>query len=479
MEMKFGDMPSNEFKEVGRKLIDWSADYLDKIESYSVQAGVNPEDIKLKLPQAPPEQSESFEQIISDLNEIILPGVTHWQHPNFMAYFNSSASGPGILADIVSSAFNVNGMVWKSCPAETELEQTVMDWYRQMLGLPKEFFGVVYDVASTGNMHGIACAREYVNAGVREKGMSNVPMMRVYCTAHAHSSIDKGALTLGFGMEGIKKIPHDKNFAMIPSELEKAIQEDRANGIIPCCVVATIGTTSSAAVDPINEIADICERENIWFHVDCAYAGVAAMLPEKKKFFLGIERADSIVSNPHKWMFIPIDFSAFYTRKPEILKRAFSLVPEYLKTDVDSIVENYMDYGVPLGRRFRALKLWFVIRYFGVKGIKERIREHIRIANQLAKWIDEHESFERLAETNFSLVCFRAKPKNYAEERLNELNEKLLNEINSTGKYFLVNTKLDGVFTIRLAIGGLRQEEKHIAEAWKWIQESFQKILTE
>jgi aromatic-L-amino-acid/L-tryptophan decarboxylase len=477
MEKKLGDMPSNEFKEVGHKLIDWSADYLDNIESYNVQTGISPGDIKAKLPMEPPEQSEPFDKIISDLNKIILPGVTHWQHPNFMAYFNSSASGPGILADIVSSAFNVNGMVWKSCPAVTELEQTVMDWYRQMLGLPKEFFGVVYDVASTSNMHGIACAREYVNIGVREKGMSSIPRLRIYCTAQAHSSVDKGALTLGFGLEGIKKIPHDKNFAMIPSELERAINEDRANGIIPCCVVATIGTTSSSAVDPIKEIADICERENIWFHVDCAYAGVTAMLPEMKKHFVGIERADSIVSNPHKWMFIPIDFSAFYTRKPEILKRAFSLVPEYLKTNVDSIVENYMDYGVPLGRRFRALKLWFVIRYFGVDGIRERIREHIRIANQFAKWIDEHESFERLADVNFSLVCFRANPKGYPTDKLNELNEKLLNEINSTGKLFIVHTKLNGAFTIRLVISGIRQEERHVVEAWNLIQNSLHKIL--
>lgn len=468
------DMPSGEFKEVGKRLIDWSADYLENIEKYPVLSNVKPGDVKSKLPQIPPQKGESFDKIISDLDNIIMPGVTHWQHPNFMAYFASSASGPGILADIISSSLNVNGMVWKSCPSVTELEQTVLIWYREMLGLPENFKGIIYDTASVSTLHGVACAREYAGVNIREKGMSGAPKLRMYCTEHAHSSVDKAALMLGFGLDGIKKISVDENFAMVPSELEKAIAEDRANGIVPCCVVATVGTTSTTAVDPIDKIGEICAKENIWFHVDCAYAGVTAMLPEMKKYFVGIEYADSIVSNPHKWLFVPIDLSTFYTRKPEILKRAFSLVPEYLKSNEDSLVENYMDYGIQLGRRFRALKLWFVIRYFGVEGLQERIREHIRIAQQFAKWVDEDESFERMAPTPFSTICFRAKPKDFPEEKLNELNEKLLNALNEAGKIFLVHTKLKGVFTIRLVISGIRQEERHAEEAWKLIKNTLE-----
>ncbi|MFA7420449.1 MAG: pyridoxal-dependent decarboxylase [Melioribacteraceae bacterium] len=470
------DMPSGEFKEVGKRLIDWSADYLENIEKYPVLSNVKPGDVKSKLPHSPPQKGESFDQIISDLDSIIMPGVTHWQHPNFMAYFASSASGPGILADIISSSLNVNGMVWKSCPSVTELEQTVLIWYREMLGLPENFKGIIYDTASVSTLHGVACAREYAGVNIREKGMSGAPKLRMYCTEHAHSSVDKAALMLGFGLDGIKKIPVDENFAMVPSELEKAIAEDRASGIVPCCVVATVGTTSTTAVDPIDKIGEICTKENIWFHVDCAYAGVTAMLPEMKKYFAGIENADSIVSNPHKWLFVPIDLSTFYTRKPEILKRAFSLVPEYLKSNEDSQVENYMDYGIQLGRRFRALKLWFVIRYFGVEGLQDRIREHIRIAQRFAKWVDEDESFERMASTPFSTICFRAKPKDFPEEKLNELNEKLLNALNETGKIFLVHTKLNGVFTIRLVISGIRQEERHAEEAWTLLKATLNQL---
>src|SRR3989339_222525 len=413
------DMPSGEFNEVGKKLIDWSANYLANLESFPVLPNVKPGDIRAKLPQQPPQKSESFEQIISDLDNIILPGITHWQHPKFMAYFASTASGPGILADLVSSTFNVNGMIWRTSPSLTELEQTVLVWYQEMLGIPKNFKGIVYDTASVSSLHGIASAREYVNAGIRKKGMSGAPKLRLYCSEHAHNSIDKACLTLGLGLDGIRKISCDENFAMIPSELERAIKEDRATG----------------------------------------------MLPEMKKYFAGIEKADSIVSNPHKWLFVPIDFSTLYIRKPEVLKRAFSLSAEYLKTAEDSLAENYMDYGIQLGRRFRALKLWFVIRYFGVEGLKARIREHIRIAQQVAKWIDESDSFELLAPTPFSTVCFRAKPQSISDEsKLNELNEKLMNEVNSTGKVLLSHTKLNGKFTIRLVISGLRQEEHHAKE---------------
>ncbi|KAF0151364.1 MAG: Glutamate decarboxylase-like protein [Ignavibacteria bacterium] len=472
------DMPLGEFREVGKKLVDWSADYLDNLETFDVLPKIKPGDVKSKLPQNAPQKSESFEEIINDLDKIILPGITHWQHPNFMAYFASTASGPGILADLISSALNVNGMIWRTSPALTELEQTVLVWYQKMLGIPNSFKGIVYDTASVSTLHAIASAREYLQAGIREKGMSGAPKLRLYCSEHAHNSIDKSCLTLGLGLDGIKKILSDENFSMIPEELENAIKDDRANGILPVCVVATIGTTSSTAVDPVDKIAEICERENIWLHVDMAYAGVTAMLPEMKTYFDRIEKADSIVSNPHKWLFVPIDFSTLYIRNPEVLKRAFSLSAEYLKTAEDSVAENYMDYGIQLGRRFRALKLWFVIRYFGVEGLQERVREHIRIAGLVAKWIDESENFERLAPTPFSTVCFRAKPKSISDENtLNELNEKLISEVNATGKVLLSHTKLNGKFTIRLVISGIRQEERHAEEVWKLLKETLKNII--
>jgi len=474
----FGDMPKEEFKKYGYELIDWAANYLEGIEDYPVTPNIKPGDIKSKLPNVAPATSQGFENFISDLNEIITPGVNHWQHPNFMAYFNSSGSGPGILGELIASAFNTNGMTWKSNPASTELEETVLNWFRDMLGLPKEFFGVVYDSASVSTMHGVAAARENVGLNVRANGLCGLPKLRLYCTEHAHSSIDKSALTLGIGMDGICKVPSDENYSMIPSELEKAIKEDKAKGIVPFCVVATIGTTSSTAVDPVDEIADICEREKIWLHVDGAYAGVTAMLPEMKKYFTGLERVDSFVVNPHKWLFVPLDFSILYTRKPEILKQAFSLVPEYLKSAEDNVAINYMDYGIQLGRRFRSLKLWLVLRYFGIDGLQSRLREHLRLAQLFAKWVDDNQLFERLAPTYFGTVCFRAKPDKINDENeLDLLNEKLLERINANGKVFMVHTKLNGKFTIRMVISGLRTEEKHVKLAWEVIREELNKLL--
>lgn len=476
----YGDMPAEEFKKYGYELIDWAANYLENVDSFPVLPNIKPGDVKAQLPTSAPSKTETMDQILADVNKIILPGTTHWQHPNFMAYFNSTASGPGILAELLSAAFNVNAMVWKSAPASTELEQTVLVWFRELMNLPKEFRGIIYDTASVSSMHAIAAARESVGYDIRKKGMSGAPNLRLYCSEHAHSSIDKGALTLGIGLEGIRKIPVDSDFRMIPVELEKAIREDRAKGFVPFCIVATVGTTSTTSVDPVDEITDICENEKIWLHVDGAHAGVTAMLPEMSDHFKGLERADSFVVNPHKWLFVPVDLSILFTRKAEIIKQAFSLVAEYLKTAEDSVVENYMDYGIQLGRRFRSLKLWFVLRYFGVEGLQARLREHIRLGQLFAKWIDDHSSFERLASTPFSTICFRAIPAGWNNEiKINEMNEKLMNAINSTGKIFLTHTKLNGKFTIRLVISGLRTEEKHVELAWNVIQESLQIILNE
>lgn len=475
-----GDMPLEEFKKYGYELIDWVANYLESVGSFPVLPNIKPGDIKSQLPTSAPSDAQSMDQILADVDKIILPGTTHWQHPNFMGYFNSTASGPGILAEFLSAAFNVNAMVWKSAPASTELEETVLNWFRELMNLPKEFRGIIYDTASVSSLHAIAAARESIGYDIRKKGMSGAPKLRLYCSEHAHSSIDKSALTLGIGLGGIRKIRVDSQFRMIPAELEKAIREDRANGYVPFCVVATIGTTSTTSVDPVDEIANICEKEKIWLHVDGAHSGVTAMLPEMSTHFKGLERVDSFVVNPHKWLFVPIDLSILFIRKAEIIKQAFSLIAEYLRTEEDSLVENYMDYGIQLGRRFRSLKLWFVLRYFGVEGLQARLREHIRLGQLFAKWIKNNSSFEKLAPTPFSTICFRAKPTGWSDEnKINELNEKLMNAINSTGKVFLTHTKLNGKFTIRLCISGIRTEEKHVELAWNVIRKSLKLILNE
>jgi aromatic-L-amino-acid decarboxylase len=442
-----------------------------------VLAQINPGDIKSKLPGDPPVNAESMDEIIKDLDKIIMPGMTHWNHPRFHAYFNSSASGPGILAELVSGAFNINGMLWKSCPAATELEEVVLGWLRKMIGLPETFWGIIYDGGSASTMHAIAAARENIEGVyLREKGMTgrkDIGRLRLYVTEHTHSSALKGAINVGVGLEGIRKIPVDKEYRMNAAELEKAIIEDKENGWLPFCVIATVGTTSTTSIDPVEKIADVCEREKLWLHVDAAHAGIAAIVPELKYILKGCERADSFVTNPHKWMFMPIDISAFYTRKPDVLKKAFSLVAEYLKTDEDTKAINYMDYGISLGRRFRSLKLWFVIRYFGVNGIIERLREHIRLGKIFESWIDESEHFERLAPVPLSTVCFRAVPSGLNEIELNEFNKNLMDSINSTGKAFISHTMLNGKFTLRFVISGIRTTEDDIKLVWELLNELY------
>lgn len=467
------DMPSKEFRKNGYKLVDWIADYLTNIENYPPLSQVNPGDILKRIPQTPPTNGEDIENVLSDIDKILIDGITHWNHPGFMAYFNSTSSGPGILADLLSAAFNANGMLWKTSPAFTELERAMMNWFRQMVGLPENYWGIIYDTASTSSMHAVAAAREQLNLKIREKGMAgrnDLPRLRLYCSEQAHNSIDKGALTLGIGLEGIRKIPVNEKFEMIPQKLKAAIDEDKKNGWLPFIVVATVGTTSTTSIDPVEEIAEIAEKNNMWLHIDSAYAGVTTMIPEMKWITKGWDRADSIVINPHKWMFTPTDLSIFFTRKPDILKRAFSLSAEYLKTNQDSEVENLMDYGIQLGRRFRSLKLWFIIRYFGVEGLAARIKNHIELAKEFAKWVDDEKDFERMAPVPFSTVCFRYNPGNHSEEKLNKLNEDLLEKINQSGKIFLSHTKLNGKFVIRLTIGSIRHERRHIVDAWEIIK---------
>ena len=468
-----GDMPIEEFKKSGYQLIDWIANYLGNIEKYPPLAQVNPGDILKQIPVAPPKNGEEIEKVLSDVDKILIDGITHWNHPGFMAYFNSTASGPGILAEILTAALGVNGMLWKTSPAFTELEKSMMNWFRQMVGLPANYWGIIYDTASTSSMHAIASAREQLDLGFREKGITgrqDIPKLILYCSEQAHNSIDKGALLLGVGLDGIRKIRVNEKFEMIPQKLNEAIQNDMKKGYKPFIVIATVGTTSTTSVDPVDEIADIAEKYNLWLHIDSAYAGVTAMIPEMKWITKGWNRADSIVINPHKWMFTPMDLSIFFTRKKEILKRAFSLSAEYLKTTQDTEVDNLMDYGIQLGRRFRSLKLWFIIRYFGVEGISNRLREHMVWAKEFSNWIKESKGFELMAPVPFSTVCFRYNPGNKNEKELNNINEQLLEKINSSGKIFLSHTKLNGKFVIRLTVGSIRHEKKHVIEAFNLIK---------
>ena len=473
---QFGLTP-DQFRAYGKQVIDWIADYLANAERYPVLSPVKPGEVRRQLPAEPPSAPEAMDAILSDFDRVILPGITHWNHPSFFAYFAISGSAPGILGELLSAALNTNGMLWRTSSAATELEEVVMDWLRQMLGLPPEFEGVITDTASVSTLIAVAAAREALNRRVREDGLagrSDLPRLRMYCSEQAHSSVEKAGVVLGLGQAGVRKISTDVEFRMRPDLLAAAIDEDRRAGWLPFCVVATVGTTSTTSIDPAPAIADICSRERLWLHVDGAYGGIAAIVPEMRHVLDGCERADSIVVNPHKWLFTPIDCSAFYTRHVDTLKRAFSLVPEYLRTaegDV-GVVKNYMDYGVQLGRRFRALKLWFVIRSYGVDGLVSHIREHCRLAREFAVWVDDDPAFERLAPVPFSTVCFRYRPDGIGDEsELERLNADLIDALNATGEAFLSHTKLSGKYTIRLAIGNVATQAKHVARAWQLLRD--------
>lgn len=479
MKNNLTDMPIEDFRKSGFQLIDWIAQYIKEIENYPPLSRVKPGEIFKRIPASPPQKGEEMARILNDIDEILIDGITHWNHPGFMAYFNSTSSMPGVLAELLSAALNSNGMLWKTSPAFTELEKAMINWFRQMVGLPENYWGIIYDTASISSMHAIASAREQLNLNIRENGMAgrnDLPKLRLYCSEHSHSSIEKSAVTLGIGLSGVKKIPVNERYEMIPEKLEEAVLYDLENNVKPFCVVATVGTTSTTSVDPVKKISTICNKYNLWLHIDAAYAGVTAIIPDMKWITDGWNEADSIVINPHKWMFTPMDLSIYFTRKPDVLKRAFSLVPEYLKTQVDDEVENLMDFGIQLGRRFRSLKLWFIIRYFGVEGLIDKIRNHIELAKEFAKWIDDDKDFERMAPVPFSTVCFRFNPGNKIEEELNNLNEKLMEEINASGKIFLSHTKLNEKFVIRLTIGSIRHEKRHIENAFKVIKQLSEKL---
>ena len=409
-------MDPEEFRREAHRIADWIADYLSNPEQYPVLSRVSPGDIARALPAEAPAHGESFDAILADFQKIILPGITHWNHPGFFAYFAITGSAPGILAEFLSAALNVQAMLWRTSPAATELEEVTVAWLRRLVHLPDDFEGVIYDTASISTLHALAAARERAVPHVRAAGLGT-RRCRVYCSDQTHSSIDKAVILLGLGHESLRKIPTDANFSMRAEVLARAIAEDRAGGWIPMAVVATVGTTSSTSVDPVEEIAAICGRENVWLHVDAAYAGVAAMVPGCEHVLSGASRADSVVLNPHKWLFTPFDLSVLYTRHFDVLRTAFSLTPEYLKTAESGVARNLMDTGIQLGRRFRALKLWMVCRHFGAEGLRARLAEHMRLAKLFASWVDQSSEFERVAAVPFSVVCFRAIPAQSAGER--------------------------------------------------------------
>lgn len=470
-----GDMDADAFRKAGHDLVEWVATYLEQIEQYPVLSRVKAGQIRNALPAAAPETGESINAILADIEQVIVPGLTHWNHPGFFAYFAISGSGPGILAEFLSGAFNAQGMLWRTSPAVTELEEVALSWLRQLLGLPETFEGVIYDTASIATLHALAAARQEAVSEVRERGLTNradVPPLRVYCSEHAHSSVDKAVITLGLGQTALQRIETDESFQMRPDALAAAIAQDRGNGWRPLAVVATVGTTGSTSVDPVSAIADICDHDQTWLHVDAAYAGAVAMVPGYEDTLAGCDRATSFVVNPHKWLFTPFDLSAFYCRRMDRVREAFSLTPDYLVSPEAEPVRNLMDTGIQLGRRFRALKLWMVLRHFGAEGIRRRLAEHLRLAKLFAGWVDTSNTFERLAPVPFSVVCFRACPATASSDpaALNDLNERLLVAVNATGDVFLSHTKLDGQFVLRLAIGHIRTTERHVARAWELLQ---------
>jgi aromatic-L-amino-acid/L-tryptophan decarboxylase len=476
------DLPADEFRSAMHRVADLVADYLEGVGDRPVLPAVRPGEVRRALPASPPEEAEPLDAVLDDYLRVIEPNLTHWNHPGFLAYFANTGSGPGILGETLAAALNVNAMLWRTAPAATELEERVCQWLGRMMELPADFQGHINDTASSSSLVALAAARHRLpGLDVRVRGLAgrpDAPPLTVYASDQAHSSIDKSAIVLGIGQENVRRIASDGDFRMSVPALAEAIAADRAAGKLPMAVVATVGTTSTTSVDPVPAIADLCAREGIWLHVDAAYAGSAAIVPELRALMPGIERGDSLVVNPHKWLFTPVDCSVLFVRDPALLRAAFSLVPEYLRTAEDSEVTNLMDYGFQLGRRFRALKLWMVIRTFGVEGLRERIRLHCALARELADRIAADPHFELAAPAPFSTVCFRARSHSPGETQ-DRFNERLLARVNAAGPFFLSHTVLGGRYTLRVAIGNLRTEREHLDALWELLGRAHEELRRE
>jgi len=460
-----------ELRRALHEAVDWVAAYLEQVGDLPVLSRATPGEIAATLPQSAPQHGESLEEILKDVDRLILPGITHWNHPAFFAYFGISGSGPGIVGELIAAALNVNAMLWRTSPAATELEQRTLQWVAEMLGLPTNWFGEITDTASASTLYALAAAREAAGLDIRNQGMAgrtDLPPLVIYCSTQTHSSIDKAAIALGIGRQWTRHIETDAEFRMRPDLLEHAVKSDLAAGVKPLAVVATVGTTSSTSIDPVPAIADICERYGLWLHVDAAYGGAAALVPSHRHVLSACDRADSLVVNPHKWLLTPIDCSLLYTRRPDDLKRAFSLVADYLRTSETDVI-NLMDYGLSLGRRFRALKLWMVIRAYGREGLTRILEGHITEAQWLAQQIDTTPGWERLAPVPFSTVCFRHIPA--GDSDLEAHNAAIIDAVNASGQAFLASTKLNGQYAIRVAIGNFSTTHEHVVRVWHLLQQ--------
>jgi aromatic-L-amino-acid decarboxylase len=464
-------MDLNEFNKYGHEVIDWITEYYRHIEDYPVKSLVSPGEIIRTLPTTPPVAGESMNVIMDDFKKKIIPGITHWQSPDFFAYFPANSSYPSMLAEFLMASLGAQCMSWETSPAATELEEQMMKWLIGMIGLPADWTGVIQDTASTSTLASIICARERATGyAVNEAGFSPDKTFRIYCSGEAHSSIEKGAKIAGIGRQNIVKIKVDSNLSMIPGDLEKQIQSDIAQGFTPLCIVAAIGTTGTTAIDPLLPIAEISQRYKLWLHIDAAHAGTALVLPEYRWMIKGIEMADSFVFNPHKWMFTNFDCSAYFVKDKETLIRTFEILPEYLKTTEGHRVNNYRDWGIPLGRRFRALKLWFVIRSFGVQGIQDRVRKHIELARWFEMQVLQNPDFEIMTPRTMNVVCFRYHPAGVnSQDQLNSLNMNLKEKLNTTGKIYLTHTKVNGSTTLRMVVAQTYVEKENVERAWSLI----------
>jgi len=480
---ELGDLSPEAFREELHRLADWVADYRANLEKLRVAPSVKPGAVRTAFPAEPPEQTESIEKIVADVDRVILPGMLHWAHPMFLSYFGWTTTAPGILGEIITAPLNVNAMTWRTCPAATELETLVINWLRQWMRLPKEFDGVVYDTASVAVMHALAVAREEAAPFVRELGLagrSELPRFRVYASDQAHSSAEKAAIVLGLGQQNVQRVPSDAAFRMDVASLRAMIERDVREKFKPLAAIATVGTTSTASVDPVPEVAKICRHHQMWLHIDGAYGAGFALLPEQNWVTAGWTEADSLVVNPHKMLFVPLDFSVLYVRGLERLRRVFALVPEYLRGDTVPAEKNYMDYGIQLGRRFRALKAWMVFRAFGRAGMAARIREHLRLAHLLADWIKNDDRFELAAPVVMPVVCFRwvgpgagdGSAIRATADKIDELNSKIVERINASGRAYLTQTKLLGQTVMRIGLGNILTTEDHVRRVWEVIQET-------
>jgi len=483
-----GDMPTTELRAALHEAADLVVDYLESVEDYAVLPLIQPGELTARLDGPPPEEPQLLAEIMRDVSGEVIPNVTHWQSPNNLAYIGSTASGIGIIGELVSTALNSNAFLWRVSPIGTELEGITVDWLRQGFGLPDAFDGVYNDTASISTLSALACARQQATGNAAQAGLKDARPLRVYASSQAHSSVERAAMILGIGREGVRTVDLDDELAMRPDALRTAIAEDRAAGWLPAGIVATIGTTGTTAIDPMADIADVAQAEGLWLHVDAAYAGAAALISEMRGYFAGWERADSIVVNPHKWMFTPFDCSLLLTRKMETLRDALSLVPEYLRTyDGKDAGRNYSEYVPQLGRKARGIKMWMLLRYFGLAGIRSRVQEHIEMAQELADLIKVDPDAEVLFPVPFATVCFRVKPQRYigreeepeVVQAIDALNEAVMNRLNDSGQVFLSHTRIDGTFVLRLVIGNLRMERRHIERAWRLLQAAARELDAE